>query len=250
MIEREHAASGDNLSSQGQWPAKRRLLLGLGLAIVALAIAGTYLFQQQKINARQSEIDALNQKITGFYALPNQACLGLATVPEIMPFAIGKLDATRTLAENSSDGLQATFTCTIGQNAKDAAGSGVAAVDSNGREMGAEVLYFASADTANAYHEGVINPQRYWSVPNKPLTDKVPSLKYFTSYIFGSPVYFDAYAVRENVIVRVTLPCGTMSDRTAVTCRGSSVDNGAAVSSLKHFVESVADIDFSAGRNL
>lgn len=212
------------------------------VVITALVVvASSILYASQ-----QSTIDDLRRQLSrqqAFAKTPNQACLGLKQVKE-MTYSpvISNLVAHQELATANADGLVASFRCTTGQNTKQSVqGQEVAKVDSDGREMGAEVLYFASASQADKYHQTKLNKLRYWSVPNNNLTADVPYFKYFTSYV-GKPFYFDAYAVKKNVIVRVTLPCGDSrtSESAIGTCVGSGVDVGAAVSSLKSFTESVA----------
>lgn len=218
----------------------RFLFIFLVLILIA-GIFGAYFLQQQKVDDLNTEIG--RQK--SFSEMANQACLGVRSVPENKAISITRLTAARNLSDDNTDGIVANFNCSIGQNSKDAVkGMEVAAVDSNGREMGAEVIYFNTSEQADKYHQANINPQRYWSVPNESLTSDIPSFKYFTSYVFGNPLYFDAYAVKGNTILRVTLPCDETSKETQDKCTGDSVGNGAAVETLRAFANSIEPLGF------
>lgn len=223
----------------------RRFFWGL-ILLAALVGATTMCILQQRT------IGILNKKVrqqAALMGMPNQACAGLNTINTaglaLTPTLIN-LTAKQTL-QADADGKIATFTCTTGQNTKPAVvGKDVAAIDSEGIEMGAEVMYFDSAEHADVYHQKVINPLRYWGVPNGELMAGVPQLQYFVSYVFGDPVYFDAYAVKGNVIARVTLPCGSPDTEASQVekCLGASIDEGAAITGLRALVGSVSSLKY------
>lgn len=229
------ASSKRATPSQLSWKLFGCLFL---VAVLAVAVAVVYIPRQNQINT----LTAKTNRQDRLMSMSNQACMGLTASKTTPPPSITNLVATQTV-QDGAYGTVATFSCTIGQNTKPAvAGKEVAEVDKKGIEMGATVMYFESTGQADKYHQQVINPLRYWGVPNGDLTDNVPSFKYFVSYVFGNPVYFDAYAIKGNAIVRITLPCGsTDTDAAKVdTCIGASVGSGFAIAKLKAFVESIA----------
>jgi hypothetical protein len=214
----------------------------VGLLVVAVAML---LVQQRRLDALTINRDRWLAASTR----PNPACAGVSN-PIWQKKFVDKLELSVTTAvydkedfENKdSKGILSIANCFIGGNTRTVTkGTKVAEIDSNGLDFGAQVIYFESDQKASAYADSVVNPQRFWSEPNNDLTKEVPANKYFTSYVDGSIFYFDAYAVKENKVLRVTLPCGNVktSDANKQKCSGESVDEGLAISVLKDFVESV-----------
>ena len=74
--------------------------------------------------------------------------------------------------------------------------------------MGASVSYFASTKEAYKFAEEKINPLRYWGIDEEGQNNDNPQTSLFTFVVNDEKIpYFDAYTVKRNAVVRVSLPC-------------------------------------------
>ncbi len=188
---------------------------------------------------QQNRINDLKDKMTLVSSVSNQACLGLGDSKWQTNYLNSfTLDAKQTFVENSSGSPRLVTVCKIGGNTKAVTvGANVAQVDKDGLDFGAQVIYFKTAKAASQYGDKVINPQRYWTVPNGSLTADLPMWHYFYSYVFdGHFPYFDAYAVKGNAVMRVTLPCGDKRNPNLIVKSCSATDT------LKSFSQAIANL--------
>jgi len=76
--------------------------------------------------------------------------------------------------------------------------------------MGATVTYFATNKEALKYAEEKLNPLRYWGVNEEGQKAGIPQTSKFTFIVTDESVpYFDAYTVKGNAVLRVSLPCSS-----------------------------------------
>jgi hypothetical protein len=77
-----------------------------------------------------------------------------------------------------------------------------------GYPLGATVLYFSTNKEAETYAVEKLNPLRYWSDDG---SDKIQNKNFTFLVTDEKEPYFDAYRVRANAVVRVSLPCESNS---------------------------------------
>lgn len=130
--------------------------------------------------------------------IDNQACRYLDHQEQVN----GSFNLT---ADSPSDQPRLTYTCTTGQTVegREIQGKLVPAYYS-----GATVSYFASNADAEKYAEQKVNPLRYWSVDERGQQNGIPQTSHFSFIVTDEDKpYFDAYTVKANAILRVSLPC-------------------------------------------
>ncbi|HMS23194.1 MAG TPA: hypothetical protein PKB09_00100 [Candidatus Saccharibacteria bacterium] len=141
----------------------------------------------------------------------NQACLGVsAATASGFNVDTKTLYATSELKDASSDNPSANQKCIIAGSTRDEAIHGKPI---KSYSFGADVTYFKDKETAKDYAETQINPLRYWS-PD-------PSNSYYTFLVtHRDEVYFDAYSVKDNAVMRISLPCNQndKSDKNINSC--------------------------------
>lgn len=99
-----------------------------------------------------------------------------------------------------------TYKCLTGET--------VAAKEIHGKfideyELGARVSYFSSNHEAEKFAEEQLNPLRFWGVDEEGQRNNIPQTSRFTFIIGDEKIpYFDAYTVKANAVLRVSLPCG------------------------------------------
>ena len=76
----------------------------------------------------------------------------------------------------------------------------------SGYPLGASVVYFSSNKVAESYATEKLNPLRYWSDDG---TEEIQNKNYIFLVTDEEKPYFDAYRVRANAVVRVSLPCNS-----------------------------------------
>jgi hypothetical protein len=174
----------------------------------------------------------------------NPACGGLnvAFINEydIYP-ANPSLNASSKLYKSDKYDRTISFHCGIGVITQAATIQGK---HIDGYELGADVTYFKSQKDAENYADKVINPMRYWGV-NPEGQDGIPQTSLFTfivsdKAIFSDPkrAVFDAYSVKGNTLVRISLPCSFTGKNRAQSfekCFGESVDVNPVSDILKDF---------------
>lgn len=141
----------------------------------------------------------------------NQACLGIS-VATASGFKVGTttLYATSELKDGSSDDPSANQKCIVAGNTQDEKIHGKSIKSYN---FGADVTYFVDSVAAKNYADTNINPLRYWS-PD-------PSYTYYTFLVtHRDKMYFDAYSVKDNAVMRISLPCNQdeKSDKNMDSC--------------------------------
>ncbi len=94
-----------------------------------------------------------------------------------------------------------TYYCYTGETTKDKTIHGKP-IDSY--SLGATVLYFSSNSEAEQYAKEKLNPLRYWSEDG---SNKIQDKNYTFLVTDEEMPYFDAYRVRANAVVRVSLKC-------------------------------------------
>lgn len=144
----------------------------------------------------------MSNEITRYSSLANQsnqACLGIS-IATASGFNVDTttLYATSELKDGSTDDPTANQKCIVGGNTQDENIQGKTIKSYN---FGADVTYFKDSTTAEEYAKSTINPLRFWS-PD-------PSLNYYTFLVaHRDKMYFDSYSVKDNAVLRVSLPCG------------------------------------------
>lgn len=134
--------------------------------------------------------------------IDNQACRYLDGQPEVNGSFDLDVDAPK-------DKPKLSYTCTNGQK--------VTAREIQGKtigdySMGASVIYFTTRDEANSYAEQKLNPLRFWGVDQAGQEAGIPQSSLFTFVVTEPPMYFDAYTVKANAVLRVSLPCPSPDD--------------------------------------
>lgn len=100
-------------------------------------------------------------------------------------------------------GAKLTYYCYTGDRTTDKTIHGK---QIGGYVLGASVVYFSSKQAAETYAKEKLNPLRYWSEDgSKEIQDK----NYTFLVTDEEKPYFDAYRVRANAVVRVSLPCNS-----------------------------------------
>lgn len=141
--------------------------------------------------------------------IDNQACRYLNGQPGIN----GSFDFNVRAQDNQP---KLVYKCTIGQvtTAREIHGKYVGEY-----ELGASVMYFSTNDAAEHYSKENINPLRYWGVDEEGQKNGIPQTSKFTFIVTDEPVpYFDAYTVKANAVLRVTLPCPNVEKHGATSC--------------------------------
>lgn len=143
----------------------------------------------------------MSDEITRYSSLSNQsnqACLGIS-VASNSGFKINTdtLYATSELKDGSTDDPTVNQKCIVGGSTQDENIQGKPIKSYN---FGADVTYFTDSVAAKKYADSKVNPLRYWSPDS--------SYTYYTFLVtHRDQLYFDAYAVKDNAIMRVSLPC-------------------------------------------
>ncbi len=129
----------------------------------------------------------------------NQACLGISIASNSgVGIDTDTLYATSTLLEKSTVQATANQRCIVG-------GQSTENETPHGKKIasysfGSEVIYFETSEAAENYAETKLNPLRYWS-PDATNTN-------YTFIVQSSGIiYFDSYSVKDNVVMRISLPC-------------------------------------------
>lgn len=144
----------------------------------------------------------------------NQACVGIGVaLRNGIDLRKYDLDA-RTVDRSSGWQDVGQHKCATGtvvtQQAAGADGSGSA----SGYQLGADVVYFKTADAAYQYAEKVHNPTQSWGLDQEGQRNGIPQTSLFTFIHTDVPEpYFDAYTVRGNALMALSLPC-TMTGQT------------------------------------
>lgn len=162
------------------------------IVIVLLALIGTLLagFTRQADTIAKYE---LLEKID------NQACRYLDRQLSVN----GSFDLNVKAPKNQP---KLTYTCLTGETttAREIQGK---FIDTYG--FGATVSYFSSNEEALKFAEEKVNPLRYWGVDEEGQKNGIPQTSHFTFIVTDEKVpYFDAYTVKANAVLRVSLPCG------------------------------------------
>ncbi len=172
------------------------------LLVVTLGVA-TWLFA------------SMSNQISRYGALSNQsnqACMGIsAATASGFEIDTQTLYATSELKDGESNDPLANQKCIVRGTTKDE--------EIHGKKIksysyGADVTYFKDAETAKNYADTNLNPLRYWS-PDESYT-------YYTFLVtHQDKAYFDAYSVKDNAVIRISLPCGEeeITDESLSTCQ-------------------------------
>ena len=142
------------------------------------------------------------QQIIGRYELlekiDNQACRYLDNQP-----AVNGSFNLNTYTDQGEP--QVTYTCLTGETTEPKEIHGKFIDKYN---LGASVSYFSSNEEALKFAEENLNPLRYWGVDQEGQKNGIPQTSLFTFIVNDakSP-YFDAYTVKANAVLRVSLPC-------------------------------------------
>lgn len=130
--------------------------------------------------------------------IDNQACRYLDKQPAVK----GSFDLD---VDAEKDKPKLTYLCLTGEKtgAKEIHGKQVPAYD-----FGASVQYFSSNEEAIKIAEQKLNPLRYWGVYSDEQMGEINQNAHFTFIVTDvEKPYFDAYTVKANAILRVSLPC-------------------------------------------
>lgn len=166
-----------------------------GMLIISLVAVGAVLYVN---TSRLRDYDQLT-------SIPNQACVGLSNgATDTMSISI---IASAVLKQKNPDNMTAAFSCLTGQ--------GVDAATIQGKHIGgyvfgAHALYFKDITAATTYAAKKVNPLRYWGIDQAGQNAGIPQTSIFTFIVAGgsTPPYYDAYTVHNNIVLRVSLPCG------------------------------------------
>lgn len=152
-------------------------------------------------------INNLSNKIDiyrSYSSAPNPACYGIAASPYL-------LDDIRAYFSYDTDENKLIYTCSTGVNKSSKVIHGLTVP---GYELGATAIYFESAEGAQYFADSTLQTWRYWSEDNDNEQPEIHSNRW-TFIVTDEPeAYFDSYAVRENIVIRLSLWC---SDNDAVT---------------------------------
>lgn len=144
--------------------------------------------------------------------IDNQACRYLYQQPAIN----GSFNLNMNAKANEP---RLVYKCTNGQvtTAREIHGKSIGEY-----ELGASVMYFATNEAAERYAEKNINPLRYWGVDEEGQQNNIPQTSRFTFIVSeegeSDPSYFDAYTVKANAVLRVSLPCASAESHGATNC--------------------------------
>jgi hypothetical protein len=134
--------------------------------------------------------------------IDNQACRYLNGQPTVN----GSFDLNATAKQNDP---KLVYECKNGQSAS---ARNIQGKNIGEYELGAKVMYFATNEEAEKYAEDNINPLRYWGVDEEGQQNGIPQTSEFTFIVTDEDVpYFDAYTVKSNAVLRVSLPCRNSS---------------------------------------
>jgi len=151
----------------------------------------------------------LSQKVSQYKtveSLPNQACVGLSVASQ-NGFTVPTDGLSASFSTQNAESPLA-YKCTIGLVAEK---TEIHSRLVSEYALGASVTYFESNEAAKEYAAKKLEPQRYWSVPNP---KKIVHSFIASSVIndnkgldLNTSTYFDSYAVKDNAVVRLSLPC-------------------------------------------
>jgi hypothetical protein len=135
--------------------------------------------------------------------LPNQACVGLnygALTNKSLNFS------AQFNLEKSDSSKTASFTCLVDQFTQSTTIQGK---HIDAYEFGAYATYFTDDQSALDYAEKQLNPLRYWGIDQAGQQAGIPQTSLFTFIVSDVPEpYYDAYTVKNNSLLRISLPCG------------------------------------------
>ncbi len=137
--------------------------------------------------------------------LDNQACRYLANRGE--DFRVNGGFTLNTDAKKSE--AKITYYCNTGDDVK---ARTIHGKPISGYTLGATVKYFSSNEAAETYAKETLNPLRYWSDDG---SSEIQNKNYTFIVTDEKAPYFDAYRVRANAVVRVSLRC---KSKDASTC--------------------------------
>jgi hypothetical protein len=173
-------------------------LLKKVVIVVLVLVAGIALLQRfQELN----KYKILSQS-------SNQACVGLGISLEnganLSPF---KFDA-QSMARSGEWGEVGQHKCNTGVVVTKYTQNGYGSSETEGYELGANVIYFKDAKAAYKYADKVHNPTRYWSIDEEGEKQNIPQTSLFTFIVNDvKEPYFDSYTVRDKALVTLSLPC-------------------------------------------
>ncbi len=159
-------------------------------SLVLICVLQTQLFKQSELISNYELLEKID----------NQACRYL----DNQPFVNGNFNLHNSAP---ADKPQLTYTCLTGEKttAKEIHGKHIDAY-----EMGASVSYFSTNEAAEKFAEEKLNPLRYWGVDEDGQNKGIPQTSHFTFIVTDEKVpYFDAYTVKANAVLRVSLMCIT-----------------------------------------
>jgi len=216
---------------------KKPLQIFIAVLVIAFGLLIFVVLQQN------SQID----KYKMLSKISNVACLGLSTAINgdyELNSANPHINATNQLYQSDEFNRTTGYHCGIGliTQAMTIHGKSI-----EGYEMGADVTYFKDPESAKNYAEKKINPLRYWGVGPEP-EEGIPQTGLFTFFVSDGAIYsdpdraiFDAYSVKGNALLRISLPCAFLGKNTTESfeaCPGSMDDI------LKHFRFSTPELNF------
>lgn len=132
--------------------------------------------------------------------LDNQACRYLSNRGEDY-----RVNGGFTLNVDAKDSeAKLTYYCLTGDYSKDKT---IHSKPITGYAFGATVKYFSSEEAAENYAKEKLNPLRYWRDDD---VNRIQDKNYTFIVTDEKQPYFDAYRVRKNAVVRVSLQCKSM----------------------------------------
>jgi hypothetical protein len=166
--------------------------------------------------------------------LQNQACIGLGK--GAITFKPVDIKAKFNLPDSNPEGKTVEFTCLTNQSTEKATihGKEIAAY-----EFGAYATYFKDNAAATKFAEQKVNSLRFWGVDQAGQQAGIPQTSLFTFIVSDVPApYYDAYTVKDNALVRISLPCGDND-----VSRGGVACYAEAESSLNTFADSIETLE-------
>lgn len=184
---------------------QNNLLLVAVVSLVVVSIVCLLLMA-----CRVNDTTRVLNRYRGMAATANTACQGLAGAIDVKGMKVGL-----NVNEAKHPVHVANFYCFTGPMLEQQTiqGKTVPAYP-----MGAKVWYLKNAAEAKKFGETFLNPMRYWGVDQAGQAAGIPQSSLFT-FIVSEPnaaSYFDAYTVRGNAAMRVSLPCKTSQELDSV----------------------------------
>ncbi len=174
---------------------KTSLLLAIvaSLALVIIGVMAVMLNKQANTLGMYELIENID----------NQACRYLDNQPAVN----GRFDLTMDAPAGEP---RLVYECYTGElnKSRDIHGKSIGQY-----EKGASVAYFATNQEALTFAEQQLNPLRYWGVDEAGQQANIPQTSKFTFIVTDEKVpYFDAYTVKANAVLRISLPCDNTED--------------------------------------